>query len=146
VLLPWTADASCPTAQCYDTDITAPSPAGTPLFQLTNGHPLSSVECRWQLYRLLYHIGCTKPLCTTHTVFALGLQPPLPLPALPPMKSSNLGIEETKHINATSNLQASFNTTGLTGIVELSGSQSIHSTHWLALIVWFLLLLPAQGG
>jgi len=117
----------------------------TPLFQITDGHPLSTVECRWQLYRLLHQVGYTKSLCTTHTVFALGLQPPLLLPALPPMKSSNLGIGEAEHINATSKLQASFNTAGLTGIAELSGSLSIHSTHQLALIVELLFTLPSPG-
>jgi len=120
VLLPRTADASCPTTQGYDSGGISLLPVlpGHPSSILTDGHPLSSVECRRQLYRLLHHVGYTKSLCTTHTVFALGLQPP-PLPALPPMKSSNLGIGEAKHINATSNLQASFNTAGLTGITEL---------------------------
>ena len=117
-------------------DITAPSPAGTPLFQFMDGHPLSSVECRWHLiHRLLHHAGST---CTTHTVFTLGLQPPLPLP----MKSSNLGVGEAKCINATHDLPASFNTTGLTGIVKLSGCHLIHSTHWLAL---FTPLQPRDG-
>jgi len=68
-----------------------------------------------------------------HTVFALVATTTTLV--LPPMKSSNLGIGEAKRINATSDLQASFNTAGLTGIVELSDSQSIHSTHQLALIV-----------
>ena len=101
-----------------------------------DGHPLSSVECRWRLiHRLLHHAGST---CTTHTVFTLGLQPPLPLP----MKSSNLGVGEAKCINATHDLPASFNTTGLTGIAKLSGCHLIHSTHWLAL---FTPLQPRDG-
>ena len=111
VLLPRTADASCPTAQCYDTGRVSPLPVllGHPSsnYWMATHCPVWSADGNFTGFSIRLDIPSHF---VQHTVFALGLQPPLPLPALPPIKSSNLGIGEAK--------QASFNTAGLTGIVR----------------------------
>ena len=73
VPLPRTGDASCPynAMTQYWKDVTATSPARTPLFHFADGCPLSSVECRHHLRRLLSQAGYQASLYNTHS-FRIG--------------------------------------------------------------------------
>ena len=73
VLLPRTGDASCPynAMSQYWKDVTATSRARTPFFRFADGCPLSSVECRHHLRRLLCQAGYQASLYNTHS-FCIG--------------------------------------------------------------------------
>ena len=69
VLLPRTGDASCPynAMSKYWKDVTTTSPTRTSFFRFADGCPLSSVECRHHLRRLLCQAGYQVSLYNTHS-------------------------------------------------------------------------------